>query len=76
MNLPPTPPDPRLEPYAPAAERSLTVFGAPVLLAYLPSRRQRQDRPGAARPAFRPSPVPRILSCRSPRSATRRSPRC
>ena len=62
MQLPPITTDPRLAPYEPGAERSLTVFGEPVLLAYLPSRRQRQDRPGAARPAFRPSPVPRILA--------------
>jgi hypothetical protein len=62
MSLPPSQQDPRLAPFAPAAERSLRVFGAPVTLVLLPTRKLRRDRPGDARPAFRSSPVPRILA--------------
>lgn len=58
----PTASDPRLVPFAPAATRQLTVFGAPVTIAHVPTRKQRQDRPSLERPAFRPSPVPRILA--------------
>jgi hypothetical protein len=61
MSLPPSQQDPRLAAFAPAAERSLQVFGAPATLVLLPSRKLRRDRPSADRPAFRQSPVPRIL---------------
>jgi len=53
--------DPHLAPFVPAAVRELEVFGARVTLALLPSRKRRQDRPGDDRPAFRASPVGRIL---------------
>ena len=62
MNIPPIAPDSRLVPFAPAAERSLVVFGAPVTIAFVPSRKQRQNPPSDERPAFRPSPVARILA--------------
>jgi hypothetical protein len=49
-------------PFAPAAQRTLVAFGAPVELVFVPARRARQDRPLADRPAFRRSPAPRILA--------------
>src|SRR5690242_5727659 len=48
-------------PFAPAARRSLTVFGAPAELVLLPERAQRSGVPAPDRPAFRKSPAERIL---------------
>jgi len=62
MPTPPRPAADRLRPFAPAAERELQVFGAPMQLVLLPQRRGRADRPGVERPAFRASPVPHILA--------------
>jgi hypothetical protein len=62
MNLPPTTPDERLVPFAPAALRELVVFGAPVFVACVPSRKARQDRPIEERPAFRRSAASRIVA--------------
>ncbi|MBL8750147.1 MAG: hypothetical protein JNK78_13360 [Planctomycetes bacterium] len=61
MVLPPTEPHPSLVPFAPAALRSLVVFGSPVVLAYVPGRKARQD-PVSRRPAFRRSPADRIVA--------------
>jgi hypothetical protein len=47
--------------FAPAAVRTLTVFGAPAELVLLPERAQRSGVPGPDRPAFRSSPAGRIL---------------
>ncbi len=58
----PLEPHASLVPFAPAARRELTVFGAPVELVYVPARKARQDRATAERPAFRRSPAPRIVS--------------
>ncbi|MBL8729045.1 MAG: hypothetical protein JNM25_11480 [Planctomycetes bacterium] len=55
MTRPPTGPDARLPPFAVEARRSLTVFGAPVELVFVPARQQRGDRATAERPAFRRS---------------------
>jgi hypothetical protein len=49
-----------LVPFAPAARRHATVFGAPVELAFVPSRKARHGR-GAERPAFANSPADRIV---------------
>jgi hypothetical protein len=61
MTTVPIAPDSRLVPFAPAALRELVVFGAPAAISFVPSRKQRQDRPSIERPAFRASPVERIL---------------
>lgn len=50
-----------LAPYAPAARREATVFGAPVEIVLLPGRAERAGRAESSRPAFAPSPAPRIL---------------
>lgn len=60
MTVPPFAPD-RLVPFAPAELRPLPVFGAPAFAAHVPTRKLRQDRPSAERPAFRRSPAPRIV---------------
>jgi hypothetical protein len=65
MRTPPRLGADRLLPFAPAAKRTLEVFGAPMQLVLLPQRRGRADRPGTGRPAFRTSPVPRILATES-----------
>ena len=57
----PIEPHPDLVPFAPAARRLLTVFGAPVQLVYVPERKQRHGRATAARPAFVRSPAARIV---------------
>lgn len=62
MRTPPRLAADRLLAFAPVAERRLEVFGAPMQLALLPQRGGRADRPGTGRPAFRASPVPRILA--------------
>lgn len=62
MTLPPIESDQRLVPFAPAAQRTFEVFGAPVTIAHVPSRKLRQDRPSIERPPFRRSPVARILA--------------
>jgi len=61
MDVPPFAADARLVPFAPSAQRSLVVFGAPALLALVPERKSRQDRPCDQRPAFRRSPAARIV---------------
>ena len=48
-------------PYAPAAERTLSVFGAAVQLALLPGRRARSGHDREGRAAFVRSPAERIL---------------
>ncbi|MBL8752003.1 MAG: hypothetical protein JNK15_01775 [Planctomycetes bacterium] len=57
----PVEPHPTLAPFAPAATRSLRVFGADVELVHVPARKARQDRATAERPAFRRSPAGRIV---------------
>lgn len=59
--LPLSAPEAALVPLRPVASRTLRVFGASAELVWLPERALRHGRPGAARPAFAPSPVPRIL---------------
>ncbi len=59
--LPLSAPEAALVPLRPAAVRTLRVFGATAELVWLPERALRHGRPGTARPAFAPSPVPRIL---------------
>lgn len=58
----PLEPHPTLVPFAPTARRSLSVFGAPVELVFVPERKARQDRATAERPAFRRSPAARIVA--------------
>lgn len=57
----PLAPHPDLVPFAPAARRTATVFGAPVELVFVPERKQRHGRATASRPAFVRSPAPRIV---------------
>jgi hypothetical protein len=57
----PIDPHPDLVPFAPVARRQLTVFGAPVELVLVPSRKARPGRATADRPAFMKSPAARIL---------------
>jgi hypothetical protein len=57
----PTDPHPALVPFAPAARRTATVFGAPVELVLIPERRNRQGRATAERAAFVRSPAARIV---------------
>lgn len=52
---------PDLVPFAPVARRQLTVFGAPVELVLVPSRKSRPNRANAERPALAKSPAARIL---------------
>lgn len=59
------PPDPRTvatAPFAPAARRTLIVFGAEAELVLLPGRAARPDRPAGGRPAFRAGVAERILA--------------
>lgn len=49
-----------LVPFAPAATRSLSVFGNLVELVFVPERSKRPDRATAQRPAFAHSPASRI----------------
>ncbi|MFY9343020.1 MAG: hypothetical protein WAT39_11055 [Planctomycetota bacterium] len=58
----PIDPHPGLVPFAPAATRSLQVFGAPVELVLVPERKARPDRVSGARPPFRRSPAARIVA--------------
>jgi hypothetical protein len=62
MSTLPRPGADQLQPFAPSASRELQVFGAPMQLVLLPQRSHRADRPSSNRPAFRTSPVPRILA--------------
>jgi hypothetical protein len=52
MNRPPIGPDPRLPPFAVEAGRTLSVFGAPVELVFVPARQLRRDRATGDRPPF------------------------
>jgi hypothetical protein len=61
MQHPPVEPHHSLLPFAPAAQRTAVVFGAPVVLAFVPSRKARQGAV-AARPAFRRCPAERIVA--------------
>jgi hypothetical protein len=54
-----------LPPFAPAARRSVRVFGARVELVWLPDRAARRGRPGDGRPAFQPDIAARILATES-----------
>lgn len=60
MSHPPIESHSSLVPFAPAARRSLTAFGAPVTLAFVPGRKARQSA-NVQRPAFRRSPASRIV---------------
>ena len=51
---------PGLVPFAPAATRTLSVFGNLVELVLVPERRHRPDRANPTRPAFARSPAARI----------------
>lgn len=53
--------DPRLVPFAPAARRAATVFGAPVELVLVPERARRGGRATADRPAFARCVASRIV---------------
>lgn len=61
MHGPPTEPDARLVPFTPVAQRSLSVFGAPASLVFVPGRKARQTE-ALLRPAFLRSPVDRIVA--------------
>ncbi|MCR9244501.1 MAG: hypothetical protein NXI31_05675 [bacterium] len=65
MSRLPSTPDDSLAPFAPAATRTLEVFGAPVELAFVPERGQRQGRVDRGRPAFAASPARRIVATES-----------
>ena len=60
MPCPPIEPHASLVSFAPAAIRTLPVFGAPAQLAFLPGRKARQLA-GTARPPFHRSPAERIV---------------
>lgn len=62
MNLPPTAPDARLQPFAVAAQRTLVVFGAPVELVFVPERQRRQGRATSDRPALARSRAATIVA--------------
>lgn len=49
-----------LPPFQPTATRTLSVFGLPVELVFVPERKARPDRANAIRSAFVKSPAPRI----------------
>jgi len=54
-------PDDRLLPFAPAAVRAVTVFGAHAELVLVPGRKDRPGRTGVRRPAFAPPAAARIV---------------
>jgi hypothetical protein len=54
-----------LVPFAPAASRTLEVFGAPVTLVLVPGRKERLGRTTPDRPPFRRS------AARRPRASSR-----
>lgn len=62
MVMPPEPDLTLADAFAPAARRSLRVFGATAELVWLPARKQRPNAPDAGRPSFARDPVPRILA--------------
>lgn len=57
----PNEPHPDLVPFAPAARRTASVFGAAVELVFVPERKARHGRASSARPAFVRSLAPRIV---------------
>ena len=61
MECPPIDLPASIVPFAPAAERTLELFGTTVHLALIPSRRTRSGRVQKGRPALQRSPVDRIL---------------
>lgn len=62
MAVPPIEPSAALVPFAPVAERRLTVFGAEVALVLVPGRRDRGGRAHAGRPALQRCPATRIVA--------------
>lgn len=62
MSVPPIEPAASRLPFAPAAERRLTVLGVEVSLVLVPDRRARGGRAVAGRPALQRCPASRILA--------------
>ena len=58
---PPLPGTTQATPYAPAARRELSIFGARVECVLLPQRATRPGQPGASRPSLRADVTARIL---------------